>query len=299
MYWLLAWGLAALPVLQSSSSDDDPFFLLVAGFGGGLFAIYWGWKRYRRYMLIRDTPTEKVRSMAVGRTELEGTVRVDGEPMDAPFTDDPCVFASWTIREYRYDSEDDEYEWQTIASGDDSRDFYLEDETGRVLVRAGKYDTDFDISSDNEVTISVDGSQTPPPEIREFIHDERDDWDLKQLLDNPLGAITDAISSDGSVGGTSNDRRYSQTILPIDSHIYLLGRAEPRPIDEASDRQVGANEDLLEMIPDSATGLFLISDRKEEKLASYYSKMAPVAIFGGLALSAVCLYFLLDWYFLA
>jgi hypothetical protein len=298
MAWLIASGLAVLPVLQSSSSDDDPFFFLLIMFGAGLFAIYWGWKRYRRYQLIRDTPTSKVRSMAVGRTELQGTTGVDGDPMDAPFTDDPCVFAEWSIEEYRYDSQDDHYEWETIASGRDSMDFYLEDDTGRVLVRAGEHHADVDISSDHEQTIAVDDHETPPPAVRDFIHNDRADWDLTDLFDSPMDVITRGLSSDGSVGGSANDRRYNQTVLPVDHHVYLFGRAEPRPVEETADRQMGANEDLLEMVPDSATGLFLISDRQEDKLTDYYSKMAPLAMVGGLAVSAVGLYFLLDWYLL-
>lgn len=299
MYWLLATALDAVPVLQSSSSDDDPFFFIVAGFVGGLFAIYWGWTRYRRYMLVRDTPTEKIRSMAVGRTELEGTARVDGTPLDAPFTDEDCVFATWTIKEYRYDPEEEEHEWQTIASGEDAIDFYLEDDTGRVLVRAGQRDADIDLSNDHKRTIRVDGHESPPPEVQEFIYGDREDWNLSDLLDNPMNAITDAISSDGTVGSSSNDRRYIQTILPVDHHVYLFGSAQPRPVEEATDREMGSNEDLLEMVPDGGTGLFLISDRKEEKLMDYYSKMAPLAIVGGLGVSAVALYFLLSWYIMA
>ncbi|MEF8853886.1 MAG: GIDE domain-containing protein [Haloarculaceae archaeon] len=296
---LLATAIGTLPVLQSSSSEDDPFFLIAAGFVGGLVAIYWGWRRYRRYMLVRDTPTEKVRSMAVGRTELEGTVRVDEPPLDAPFTGEDCVFATWSIGEYRDDPNDDDHEWQTIASGEDAIDFHLEDDTGRVLVRTGERDADVDLSNDHERTIHVDGHERPPPPVQEFIHGDREDWNLSELLDNPVDAITDVVSSEGTVGSSSNDRRYIQTILPVDHHVYLFGSAQPRPVDEAADRELGANEDLLEMVPDSGTGLFLVSDRKEEKLTDYYSTMALLAIVGGLAVSAVGLYFLLSWYIMA
>jgi hypothetical protein len=93
-------------ILQSNGGDD-PFLFFLALFAGGLFAIYWGWRRYRRYTLIRDTPTATVRSMAVGRTELEGRAQPASETFSAPFTDEDCLYADWQVEEYRYDHDDD------------------------------------------------------------------------------------------------------------------------------------------------------------------------------------------------
>lgn len=299
MSWTDSAVALALPVLQSEGGDD-PFPILAIGFIGGLVAIYWGWTRYRRYTLIRDTPTARVRSMAVGRTELEGTGRVAETAISAPFTDDPCLFTSWRIEEYQYDHDDNEHEWVTIGSGRDAVDFYLEDDTGRVLVRAGSHEVDFDLSDQHQRTISVGGSERPPPAVREFLANKRSDWDLGDFMDDPVAALGDVVKGGGfgSTGSTSNKRRYIQTVLPVDHHVYLFGNAQPRPVAEASDRRMGANEDLLEMVPDDATGLFLISDRKEGTLTEHYSRIAPVAMFGGLAVSAVSLYFLLSWYIL-
>lgn len=295
MVWPFAIGTAAGALQVAQSSDDDPFLLFLFLFGGGLFAIYWGWTRYRRYTLIRDTPTAKVRSMAVGRTELEGTARPADRVLDAPFTAEECLYADWQVEEYRYDPDDNDHDWVTIASGELATPLYLADDTGRVLVRADR-GADFDLSDAHRTTIEVGGSESPPPEVAAFVGDDRDDWDLGEFLGDPTGAIADALGGDGTIGRSNNRRRYTQNVLPVGESIYVFGSAQPVPVSEVPDREAGANEDLLAVQADGGTDLFLISDRKEKSLKDHYSTMAPVAIVGGLAASAVGLYFILSWY---
>jgi hypothetical protein len=286
----------ALVVLQSNG-DDDPFLVLLFLFAGGLFAIYWGWKRYRRYTLVRDTPTAKVRSMAVGRTELEGRAQPAEETFSAPFTGEECLYADWQVQEYRYDQEDDRHEWVTIDSGELRTSFYLEDDTGRVLVTAEE-GADFDLSGDRRRTITVGGGQSPPAAVEDFIEAERGDGDLTNVLGDAAGSIAEVFTDDGRIGHSSNRRRYTQSILPVGETVYVFGSARPVPVSEVPDREAGANEDLLAVEADGGTGMFFVSDRKEETLAKHYSRMAPLAVFGGLAASAVGLYFLLSWYVL-
>lgn len=287
-----------LDLALQSDGDDDPFVFLLFLFLGGLFAIYWGWTRYRRYMLVRDTPTANVRSMPVGRVELEGRARVADRPLDAPFTDEECLFADWRVEEYRYDPEDETHEWVTIASGQQAAPFFLEDDTGHVLIKADE-DADFDLSGDNRRTVTVGGSESPPPVVASFIEAERSDTDLTEYLGDAFGGVAEVFTDDGRIGHSSNRRRYTQKVLPVGETVYVFGSARPVPVEEVPTRRAGANEDLLAVEADGGTDLFLISDREEERLQDYYSTMAPVAIVGGLLASAVGLYFLLSWYVFA
>lgn len=292
-------GLAgvASPVLQSSS-DDDPFLFFLFLFGGGLFLVYWGWTRYRRYTFIRDTPTATVRSMPVGRVELEGTARVAESALEAPFTDEPCLYADWHIEEYRYDPDDNDHDWVTIASGTLATPFYLEDDTGRVLIQAGE-DADFDLSDDNHRTIEVGGAGSPPPAVESFIETARDDTDLTSVLGDSVGSIAEVFTDDGRIGDSSNRRRYTQNVLPVDSPVYVFGSSRPVDVSAVPDREAGANEDLLAVRRDDETDLFLISDQREDSLVDRYKSRAPLAVVGGLAASAIGLYFILSWYVFA
>ena len=294
----VAAGVAAVGPILQSNGDDDPFVFLLFMFAGGLFAIYWGWTRYRRYTLIRDTPTAKARSMAVGRTEIEGTATVADDAFSAPFTDEECLYADWEVEEYRYDPDDNDHDWVQIASGELRTDFYVEDETGRVLVKADE-GADFDLSDDNRTSITVGGSESPPAPVAAFIEAERGDTDLTNVLGGAVGSLAEVFTDDGRIGHSGNRRRYIQNLLLVGEPTYVFGSAQPVPVEEIPDREAGANEDLLAIEADGGTGMFLVSDRKEESLMDYYSTMAPLAIVGGLASSAIGLYFILSWYVFA
>lgn len=288
---------ATFPPVQSGSGDD-PFLLFVGLFVGGLFAIYWGWTRYRRYRLVRDTPTAKARSVAVGRAELEGRARPADGALSAPFSDEACLYADWEVEEYRYDPDDDRHEWVTIASGELTAPFFLEDDTGRILVK-GDEGAEFDLSDDHRTVHTVSGNESPPAAIEAFIEAEQGDVDLTTILGDGVGSVAEVFTDDGRIGHSSNRRRYTQTILPTGERTYVFGSAQPVPVSAVPDRDAGANEELLAVEADGGTGLFFISDRPEERLQTHYKRMAPLAIVGGLAASAIGLYFILSWYIFA
>lgn len=281
---------ARLVVLASDSGDEGELLIaLVVGFFFGLYLIYDGFNKWQTKRLIQDTPTEKVRSMAVGRTELAGVARHIDETVEAPFTDEECLHIDWEVEEWRKDSDDDEYHWETVARGSRSVPFTLDDGTGTVPVRAADGDPTYEISDANRWQTRVGRGQSPPPEVREFIerHDRRDDD--TSFFEEPVDALTDLVQS-GRIGSSNRKRRYSQTILPDESSIYLLGSAIPR---DAAD---GGDESLLEITRTESLDTLLVSDRSEEELESYYSKRGPLEVVGGLALSAICLGVLLFWF---
>lgn len=279
-----------LVVLASDSGDEGELLIaLVLGFFFGLYLIYDGFNKWQTKRLIQDTPTEKVRSMAVGRTELEGVARRVEETVEAPFTDEECLYIDWEIEEWRKDSDDDDYHWETIANGSRSVPFYLDDGTGTVPVRATEGDPTYEISDSNRWQTTVGRGQSPPPEVREFIqrHDRSDDD--TSFFEEPVDALAD-LGQSGQIDSSNRKRRYSQTVLPDESSVYLLGSAIPR------DAAGGGDESLLEITRTESLDTLLVSDRSEEGIESYYSKRAPLEIVGGLGLSAVCLGVLLFWF---
>jgi hypothetical protein len=253
--------------------------------------------------LIQDTPTSKVRSMAVGRTELEGTVREFEGHIDPPYTDADCVYVTWEAeKRERYTDEDGNthYRWETVARGTEALAFYLEDPTGQVLVRADADIPEFDINnSEFSKTVHFNRGQMPPRELGEYIVRFREREDTKTemedsggLLERALGTVSDLMEADTPLTNTSKRRRYTQTVLPVGTDIYLFGSAEPR---ESGTMSAG-QQDLLEIRRDTETGEFLVSDSSGAQLQTSYSRRGPIETVAGIVISAVALYFLLSWY---
>jgi len=154
---------------------------------------------------MEDTPTAKIRSMAVGRMEVEGTIRKDESTLQPPYTNGECVYVSWTAEEReRYTDEDGntKYRWETVADGTEAVSFYLEDGTGRVLVRADT-GAEFDIFDSANKTSATYGRGESPPSVMSFIRrtrkrrdaDDPEEADDDNLFESAVDLVTDVMES--------------------------------------------------------------------------------------------------------
>lgn len=94
--------------------------------GTGFFLQGFGNLRKRR--LMADTPTAKIRSMAMGLVEINGTV----EPrslITAPFTGHRCVY--WQVEVAVRGRRD---AWKTVHRNSSGNPFFLRDDTGVAMV---------------------------------------------------------------------------------------------------------------------------------------------------------------------
>ena len=290
-------------VLQSSGDSGDLFVILLIGFFGGLYLVYDGFDTWKMSRLIQDTPTSKVRSIAVGRTELEGTVREFEGRINPPYTDADCVYVTWKAEKRERHTDKDgntHYRWETVARGKEALAFYLEDTTGKVLVRADADMPEFDINnSEFSREVYFNRGQMPPRDLGEYIVRFREREDTKTemedsggLLERALGTVSEFMEADNPLTNTSKRRRYTQTVLPLGTDIYLFGSAEPRK----SGTMASGQQDLLEIRRDSETGEFLVSDSSGAQLQTSYSRRGPIETVAGIVVSAVALYLLLSWY---
>ena len=101
---------------------------------------YCSWRTWRlvsNIRLIEDTPTARIRSAPQGYVELEGLGKLmDGPPIIAKLSSLPCVWFRYKIEE-RVTSlagEGDHRRWETIEQGESTETFWLQDDTGRVVV---------------------------------------------------------------------------------------------------------------------------------------------------------------------
>ncbi|PSQ48930.1 hypothetical protein BRD19_05285 [Halobacteriales archaeon SW_7_65_23] len=97
----------------------------------GLGMVHEGFKQFRIRQRVRDTPTETPGAVAVGRTEVSGVARPAEQTCRAPFTDEECLYVQWKISERSTDADGG---WELLDLGVSVSPFYVEDETGRVLV---------------------------------------------------------------------------------------------------------------------------------------------------------------------
>jgi hypothetical protein len=97
----------------------------------GVYLFYRGFRMLRRKRLILNTPTSKVRSAAMGLVEVNG-LAVGPYVMNAPITGLPCYYHRSIAWQWKQSGKSKS--WQKVA--DESRHllFFVDDNTGRVLV---------------------------------------------------------------------------------------------------------------------------------------------------------------------
>jgi hypothetical protein len=266
---VVAAMLAGLAQALLQSSDDNTFFL-VAMFGGGLYFVYNGFNTWKRKRLMQDTATETVRSAAAGRTELNGTGRPLGTPIQRPFGDEDCLAASYTIE--RYDPDDDGGNWKTIDSGTRYGPLQLDDGTGTMRVEPDE-STLFKYDEAHVREIEVGARDEEPPEIVTFL--KRNDDVSVPDRDGVTGFLF------------SNKRRYTERWIPVGEQLYVLGGATPTDTDET-------NSSGLVLRRDEASEEFIVSEQSEEELVETARWKAPAMMAGGLAASALGLFLLLS-----
>ncbi|MBI2513341.1 MAG: LemA family protein [Opitutae bacterium] len=103
----------------------------------------------RRHRLVHDLPTSKAQGVFIGLVELKGTAEAEA-PLRSYLAEARCVHYGWTVEERwsrtvteTYTDSDGktktrtrhESGWKTVASGGETIAFYVQDDTGAVLVR--------------------------------------------------------------------------------------------------------------------------------------------------------------------
>jgi hypothetical protein len=118
-----------------SSSDDGKLILYATvGFGAGIFWFFKGFKIYREYRVLADTPEIPIRSMPMGLVEIHGKAKPATEKLfDAPVSGAPCLFYKVDIERYHRDSKGNG-SWRHYKTDCNGLPFYLDDGTGKVLV---------------------------------------------------------------------------------------------------------------------------------------------------------------------
>jgi hypothetical protein len=113
------------------TSKNDGVAIAVIGAFAGVYLFYRGFRLLQRKRLILNTPASKVRSAAMGLVEING-LAVGPFTMTAPITGVPCYYFHSTAWQWQQRGKNSQ--WVKVAEERLHVPFFLDDNTGRVLV---------------------------------------------------------------------------------------------------------------------------------------------------------------------
>jgi len=243
------------------------FFSAIIGFFAGLWFFYKGFLKLRRKRLIENTPTSKVRSIAMGLVEVYGKVILYNEKSCiSPFSKKKCIYYKYTIEEYR--SSGKSSRWVLVEKEDNAAPFYLQDETGSVFVDAR--DAEVDIPKDFEWKSGM--GQDPPNNVKEFLDSK-------------------GIKHEGFFG-FNKTMRFREYIIQPDDMLYVMGTAKDNPY--IKDGSAQTNEADI-MIGKGENNIYYIADKPEKKVLQSMNSSCQLYVYGGALLSIGCMIIVLAY----
>jgi len=252
--------------------------------GAGAFVFARGFRSLRLQRLIENTPTAKVRSLAMGIVELQGGLRSRSRTR-APFTDRDCVW--WEVElQTLQQSNKGGRRWHTVHRERSGHPFYLDDGTGTALI----YPQDAQVNAGDIVSEDTHGFGVPEPYASYM---QSRDLRMRHLWS--LGPM-----------------RFRERRLEEGRGVYVLGRATPKPhaVDVSMDEEVleatgtdgigarhvrehdGRCTAVLRKTPSDP--VLLISDKSEKTMTMEYGLKAFGGLVGGPALALFGLWCLIE-----
>lgn len=246
---------------------DLHYFIFAFMLAGGVYSFYIFVKKLKHYLLIKDIPTSKIRSAAMGIVELKGKT-VPKHLIFSPFSRKSCVYYRYRVEEYRKRHSKDgiRYSWEQIASGEKRISFYLEDETGKALIMPDEAEIMAPVKAkryqSHAMAIGMD---------RKFFKHFEENFASKDVDLKSLG-ITDRHSGMNMVG----DRRFFEHYIEPEEKLYILGSA------------FSSKKDGISIVVSSGKNekTFIISNKSEKSLLKFtkfriiFSLIASILLVG-------------------
>jgi hypothetical protein len=249
--------------MNFSPEDLPPELLILAGGIIGLLCLFFGLRAKRMQRLMSDLPTSKTTGVFMGFNELKGSAESD-QPLTSYLARLPCIYYRWsvqekwsrTVTETYTDSNGDrktrtrhESGWTTVDSGGEMRSFFLHDDYGSIRVQP-------------------EGANIEPKHVfSDYCY--------------PNDPLYYGKGPRRSVMDSDHYRHFSESAIPIDAQLYVLGQARER------NDLVAAEIAAAEEAP-----VYLISTRSEEQISSgKVMKFGFLSLLGAIALVGSVVYF--------
>jgi hypothetical protein len=139
----------------------------LVGAGSGIYLFYRGFVLLNRKRLIENTPASKIRSASIGLVEVNG-LAVGPHTMSAPITALPCYYyrtIAWQLKQSGKRAE-----WVKVAEESLHLPFFIDDNTGKVLVSPDGAEMDIHRDFHGEYGTSLlSFSADVPPAVNVFL----------------------------------------------------------------------------------------------------------------------------------
>lgn len=150
-----------------SPGDGNHWIFAAIGALAGAYLFYRGFRMLQRKRLILNTPSSKVRSAAMGLVEISG-LAVGPYTMAAPITGIPCYY--YRTMAWQWQRRGKNNEWVKVADESMHVPFFLDDNTGRMLVDPQGAEMDIHRDFHDEFSSSIfSGYLDTPPNIAAFL----------------------------------------------------------------------------------------------------------------------------------
>jgi E3 Ubiquitin ligase len=137
------------------------------GVGAGLYLFFRGFLLLQRKRLIQNTPISKVRSASLGLVEVSG-LAAGPYTMAAPITSAPC-FCYRTVA-WQEKGSDKDHSWEIVAEEKLHVPFFLDDNTGKLLVDPTGAELDLHRDFQQEFSDSIFSTDSAAPQnVRDFL----------------------------------------------------------------------------------------------------------------------------------
>ena len=129
--------------------NSDPSAALFLGFGIGLWTFFKGFRIMREYKVLADTPRIPIRSVPMGFVHIRGKAE-SRQVLASPVSHTPCCFYKVEIDEWK--SEGRSKSWVRTCVDMNGYQFYLVDDTSKVLIDAHSAEYDLPLATTREVS---------------------------------------------------------------------------------------------------------------------------------------------------
>src|SRR5271167_774444 len=149
------------------SGRHDVWMWPVVGACAGVYLFYRGFRMLQRKRLIMDTPASKVRSASMGLVEVSG-LAVGPYTVTAPITGVPCYY--YRTVAWRWEQRGKNSQWVKVADENLHVPFFLDDNSGRVLVDPQGAELDIHRDFHDEFSAALFSSSLDiPPTVSSFL----------------------------------------------------------------------------------------------------------------------------------